>query len=398
MSSNDVAVTTAQPAVMPGFPTEVPVSTGQEVILAPKTGKIVLSVTEQEAVSKAVSQMNFATMPHGDIIRVGFEAERNLHGTLDGFLALVNRDTAPKVFDLFDRLQKGVKDADLPKVLEMVKNGKPSLWDKFLVMIRRKNAQQILREFYERTRNVLHGRSKTLSDEVHSLEKLLADEMAKLFEELKTLESLKVQYLKHFGEFAIAAAVGQALLEKARVYVAEQTAIAAGNPGDVVMQSRVQDLQAKLQLLESRALALEGTWTRLPADQQVIRQILEVGVLTLQETTTTASSRFASIKMTLLALCGAFAVKGVQDLDSQFAVLDSQLASTRGQIVKEVAAAAASAPGNNRLEQVAAIEHIIAQTKEIKEIVKAAREANSAKFAEVRTRLEQARTALAIAS
>ncbi|MGT2467579.1 hypothetical protein ACVOMV_25975 (plasmid) [Mesorhizobium atlanticum] len=77
----------------------------------------------------------------------------------------------------------------------------------------------------------------------------------------------------------------------------------------MVAQARVQELRDKLRLLESRALALEGTYTRLPADQMVIQQIEQAGITTLQETATTVAARFASIKMTLLSIHGAFAVK-----------------------------------------------------------------------------------------
>ncbi|MDN5750920.1 MAG: HAD family hydrolase, partial [Pseudonocardia sp.] len=66
---------------------------------------------------------------------------------------------------------------------------------------------------------------------------------------------------------------------------------ASRRPAEVAAQARVRELQDKLRLLESRALALEGTYTRLPADQMVIQQIEQAGVATLQETATTVASR-----------------------------------------------------------------------------------------------------------
>ena len=100
---------------------------------------------------------------------------------------------------------------------------------------------------------------------------------------------------------------------------------AALNPADPVAQARLAELRDKLRLLESRALALEGTYTRLPADQMVIQQIEQAGIATLQETATTVASRFASIKMTLLSIQGAFAVRSVQQLAGRQAKLDQQL-------------------------------------------------------------------------
>ncbi|NDY74765.1 hypothetical protein G3N28_22700, partial [Desulfobacter hydrogenophilus] len=150
----------------------------------------------------------------------------------------------------------------------------------------------------------------------------LRDEMQKLFAELQLLETLKQSYGTHFADFTLDAAVARAFLEKAKGYFEAEAARAKQNPGDVVAQARVQELQDKLRLLESRALALEGTYTRLPADQMVIQQIEQAGITTLQETATTVAARFASIKMTLLSIHGAFAVKGVQQLAARQARLD----------------------------------------------------------------------------
>ena len=150
-----------------------------------------------------------------------------------------------------------------------------------------------------------------------------------------------------------------------------------------------------LQLLESRALALEGVYTRLPADQLVIQQIEQAGVATLQETATTIASRFASIKMTLLSIHGAFAVKSVQQLGERQARMDEQLTKLRGAALKDVAVAAARAPGDNRLAQAQQIEAIIVSTREIHELVEAARSETEEKFETARQKFAQARSELA---
>jgi hypothetical protein len=279
-------------------------------------------------------------------------------------------------------------------VLERVQNGeKPGFIDSLLARFSGKRPEEILEEAMAAIGELVAGRTKTLADEMSRLEGELGGEMKKLFSELQALDALKRSYAQHFGEFTVAAATGRALLEKARAYVTAQDAQL--NPADPVAQSRLMELHDKLRLLESRALALEGTYTRLPADQLVIQQIEQAGIATLQETATTVASRFASIKMTLLSIHGAFAVKGVQQIAERSAKLDRQLTELRGRALKDVAVSAAQAPGENRLAQARQIEQIIATTKEIHGLVAAAKATTDAKFEEARQRFVAARQDLA---
>ena len=136
----------------------------------------------------------------------------------------------------------------------------------------------------------------------------------------------------------------------------------------------------KVQLLESRTLSLVGSYMRLPADHIIIQQIEQAGVATLQETTITAASRFSSIKTTLLAVNGAFNVKAVQQIAERQAKMDEQLQKVRSQITKEIVTTAMSNPGDNRLEQAAQIEKIIADAVEIKTLINKAQAINEEKF------------------
>jgi cell division septum initiation protein DivIVA len=130
----------------------------------------------------------------------------------------------------------------------------------------------------------------------------------------------------------------------------------------------------------------------------VIQQIEQAGVATLQETATTVASRFASIKMTLLSIHGAFAVKSVQQIAGRQAQLDRQLTELRGRALKDVAVSAALAPGDNRVAQAEQIERIIATTKEVHGLVEAARKTTDEKFEVARAKFAAARQELATLS
>ena len=362
------------------------------------TGAIVLRQEQVPQAQAALAALDFATIAPADIVTIGTEAEQSLGRTLDGFLARLDRKTAAKVFDLFGRLQKGVDDANLPEILEKVQKGEDrgffsGLVNSIVHKLTGKSAEEAAREFMDELTELITGRTRTLATEMQKLEGELGREMQSLSTELKTLEQLKQKYGEHFARFTVDAAVARAFVDKAAAHVQSQAA--AAEASDVVAQSRVRALEEKLRLLESRALALEGTYTRLPADQLVIQQVEAAGVATLQETATTVASRLASIKMALLSIQGAFAVKVVQQLSARQAKLDEQLNKVRAEALKDVAVSAAKAPGDNRLAQARQIETVIASTREIDQLVRAARQETDQKFDTAREILAQSRTALA---
>lgn len=358
------------------------------------TGAVVLRPDQSVAAVDTVASLDFETVAPGDIIRLGLGAEQALQNTLDGFLARLDKNNSAKLFDLFGQLEKGVDDARLPEVLERLHEGeKPGFFRSLLARFGGKSPDELLREFMDDVGALISNRTRTLADQLQRIEGELAAEMQKLFEELKTLDTLKQSYAAHFDAFTVAAASARMFLDKAKAYLGQERAKAA--PGDVVAQTRLRELEDKLRLLESRALALEGTYTRLPADQIVIQQIELAGVATLQETATTVASRFASIKMTLLSIHGAFAVKSVQQLSQRQARMDEQLANVRGATLKDVAVTAAQAPGDNRLAQAEQIKGIVATTKEIHAMIEAAKRQTDEKFAAARQKFAEARQELA---
>lgn len=362
-----------------------------------QTGAIVLRPDQLQQAETELATLDFAAIPSADVIKIGLEAEQGLQGTLDGFLARLDKNTASAVFALFGRLEQGVEDAKLPEILDKLQNGeKPGFISSLLGRLRGKRPDEVAAELLAEVGNLITGRTKTLADQMTKLEGELSREMQKLFGELQALEALKQSYGQHFGEFTVAAGVARAFLEKARAYVAaEEPQLNAADP---VARTKMTELKDKLRLLESRALALEGTYTRLPADHLIIQQIEQAGVATLQETATTVASRFASIKMTLLSLHGAFAVKSVQQLAGRQARLDKQLTDIRGRALKDVAVTAAQAPGENRLAQAQQIEQIIATTNEIHGLVAAARKTADERFEQARQKFAAARQELATLS
>jgi hypothetical protein len=131
--------------------------------------------------------------------------------------------------------------------------------------------------------------------------------------------------------------------------------------------------------------------TKLPSDQLKIRQLQNAGVQTLMETATTAASRFASIKMTLISINGALIVQGVQRLSLAGRSLDEALQGIDRKLVNEVVTSASSAPGDNRLAQAQQLQQVVADTKALQLIIDQARVKNTAQFEQARQIYTQAR-------
>ena len=352
-----------------------------------------LSEAQQAEVERIVSTIKIEELTPAEIVQIGFPAEQALQQTLDGFLARLDKNSSHHVFLLFDQLEKGVKDADLQEVLRKIQNTKPTFFRRLIGFFKGKSLSRISKETYDAVKDLLSGKTQTLAYEVNKIEKELAHHMHKLNDELTTMQELKESYHDHMTNFGTMAVASQRVLEMAKDHltVLEREHLANENP---ILTAKLQDFTQKVQLLESRTLSLVGAFTRLPADHIIIQQIEQAGVATLQETTITASSRFASIKTTLLAINGAFNVKNVQQMAQKQALMAQQLQQIRSQLTKEIVNTAITNPGDNRLEQVAQIEKIIQDAKEIRELIKTAQEINESKFRTVREKFETLRNQL----
>ena len=361
------------------------------VVLTDNAGQIAL-LPEQTPVAEAMlSTLKFSDITSGELMMLGHDAEISLTQTLDGFLSGIERAKNPKLFALFDRLQKGVEDAKLPDLLTQIQSGKLGFKARLLGMVSKKAVTDAAHTVYENTCDLVSGKTQDLMGVMNSLERELGQAMDELLTELQRFNQLKGTYRQHINDFAVVAVVTHKFLELARAEVESKRT----NVNGVMAQSELQEAENKLQLLESRALALEGVFSRLPADQLVIQQVEAAGVQTLQETATTSTTRFSAIKTTLIALHGALQVKGVQQLTAKHADLDRQLGQIRGQLMKEVVTTAANAPGDNRLQQANQLKELIVQTNEIQQLVETSRTENLKKFETARGMFAQARSELA---
>lgn len=355
----------------------------------PAAFPVALSPEQMRIVEKDLGAVDFVMMPLREIATLGNEAEVALHRTLDSFLSKIDQFENPRLFKLVAELKEKVDQQELPALADRILNGRPSGWDRFRGMFSKKVLAKAMDQVWEDTKRLASGKTKTLVDLVNTMDRELCAEQSKLEGEIRNMEQLKVAYRDRYSDFVVTVAFMSAFLEKAKMEV--QMAEQATDPNNPVQKAELDDLRDKFQALESRALALEGTLSRLPADQLVIRQLQNAGITTLQETSTTAASRFASIKMTLLAIHGALVTKSVQQLADQGAALDANLATVRATLMRDVVTRAANAPGDNRLAQAGQLRGIVSETTALVDIIEQARMGNAQKFGQARQMFVQAR-------
>ena len=382
--------TTLTPTSLGGFGVgtrlaDNPVAAVSTTLALPQNFPVNLEQPQAAALQARVSQFDIATLPAQHIAQLGQEPTNSLNRVLDGFLDRVNKKENPQLFKLVDTLSDEIQKERIGELAEQILSAKPSLKYRILGLFSKKALQQGLDKAYEELGRVAKNKSKSLSDVVSEMERKLQAEMTKLNEELRQMDAIKSEYRSAFVSFAEEVVFLHNALAKAQ---AQMPALMAAADKDVMLQ---QELQDKLQALESVALSREAMMTRLPAEQLIIRQLQNAGVSTLQELTVTMGDRFASIRMTLLGIHGANLVRNVQRLGQANAALDNQLQEARAKLMGTVVATAATAPGNNRLEQANNLKRVVSDTKALQTIVEAARDANKAKFDEARNTMAQVR-------
>jgi hypothetical protein len=341
-----------------------------------------LSPEDRATIEEQVPDLKVLSMR--DIALFHSDVDQGLNNALNGFLDRINHADAPRLFNLVSTFNEQVSKEDLPGLAAKVLDDKLPLKDRIIGFFSKKKLAKLKNDFLESTRVLISGKSGTLTNVINKMEVELRNEQVNLENELKIMSKLRETYFTNYKQFVGATYQGQLALS-----AAQAVDTSTWNVSDK------REWEEKLQAMESRVLAMEGVLTRLPADALVVSQLQNAGIITLQETTTTAATRFASIKMTLITLNSTLAIRSVQQLSQQSADLDNNLLAVRSKLMQQVVTDSAMAPGKNRLMQAEQIKQIVADTTELMKIVDDAKATNKASFEEARKVFGEARRNIA---
>jgi hypothetical protein len=366
-----------------GLPASLPVV--PVALTLPEKFPLNLDAQQSAALVARVEKFEFAALPLQDFSTLSQQPTMNLNRALDAFMTRINKAENPQLFKLVDKLTEKLEEEKIGDLAIQILDAKPGPLDRALGFFSKKKLQQSLDSVLEELGKQVRLKSKNLSDVVVAQEKQLITEMNKLNEELRNLEAVKGVYFASFVEFCEEVVFLNSALAKAK---AQAPALLAAADKDVM---RAQDIQDKLQALESVALSREAMMTRLPGEALILRQIQNAGAQTLLELSTTMGDRFASIRMTLIGLHGANLVRNVQRLGQANANLDNQLQEARAKLTGVIVAASANAPGDNRVQQANNLKRAVNDVALLQDITDKAREDNRAKFEEARNTMAQVR-------
>ena len=337
-----------------------------------------LAKLSQTEIAKRVAATDVATLPLSAIAALGADVEQALTRVLADFLAQIDETAAPRLFKLVDGLQVAVAAEDLPAVAQAILDARPSLGERLRALFSRQGLRAARDEAYHRACLLMQGKARSLADKIADMEQVADQEQARLLANLQTLEQLQQAYQNHWQGFMEATALVDGLWRKAKTMPLPE------GLGEEEWQDRVA-------ALEGRALAMENGLSRLPADRLLIRQLQQAGYATLQQMASTLAGRFNSIRMSLLSLHGARLTQDLQRLAESGAALDANLARVRGQLVREVAATAIRAPGEQALAQARQLQMIVADSQRLRGELQTLRQQSTDQQQRARQLLAEAR-------
>lgn len=374
------------PASAPDVPAPAAAGAMSAALVLPANFPLALTPEQLHQTLQRIDEFDLGRLSLAEVSALGAETEVALHRALGQFLDRIDRGEQPRLFRLIDELREAVAKEDLPALAERILDGKPTLGERVSGWLSTKALGRAAATVQEEIRLLLAGKTRKLGTLLSRMEQELDQERARTEAEVRTLDALKQHYREQFTAFALSCAWLHGALHQSQARAA-----ALIDQPDIDRR----ELQDKLAALESRALAMEGVLTRLPADQLTITQIQTAAIHSLREITTTAAARFASIKMTLLTLHSALAVQDLQRLDQRNADLDANLMQVRARLTQQVVATAAEAPGRNRLREAEQIQAIVRETEALVSLVDQAKGQNAQQFEQARQMLSAARGDLA---
>ncbi|NTW13611.1 MAG: hypothetical protein HGA31_01090 [Candidatus Moranbacteria bacterium] len=367
-----------------------PQGTG-ELQLASASSPMFLSLepARRDAVMLRVEKADFLSLQRLEVSLIGKNAEDRLNEVIDGFMSQVTEESDPKLFKLISKLSDSVAAEKLDEVANKIMTDEPSLFDKAkAIFFSAQKREEAARKAWEEIRRVLQAKALNLVNVIRPMEQEVQVSQGVLLNEVQDMELRIKAYRDSFPVFVDEVIFAKLLLEKGTAQVAAFRSSA--DPNNITQKMEIDELEAKLQSLTSRALSLEGTMTKLPADNIVLSQIQNAGIQQFEETANSIVGKFVNIKKNLLKLHSAITIRENQMIAEKSDALDKNIAAISGSMGREVITKAANAPGDNRLAQAQEILDIVKETKELEAINKQAIESNKAKFDQTRQMFEQA--------
>ncbi|TQX85957.1 MULTISPECIES: toxic anion resistance protein [Rhizobium] len=329
-------------------------------------------------------------MEASTLVTFGQEAVLGFGAKLDAILDQITKAQSPVLFELFRTIRDGVKGADLETleadIREKLKGG---FIERLLNAIGLGDPAERLKRVSDEVRGMLQSKAKSLSDLVKPMEAKVEEESAKLVGEVSRMSQLADAYRESIIALGVFVTAGRRIVETAEANLDRLTREAA--TGDPLLVQTARDHAQKLDIFRNRLLVLETAYAKAPADLDSIGIARGAALATLAETVSAANAEFNDIKSVLIRLHVLFQMQSIQQMNDMRRQLRSSLQKYGMNVLEDVSVNAARASGENRLEDAELVLGTAQRLRAIADKVVAEGDKNKQRFAEARSKLEQAR-------
>lgn len=375
---------------------DLPTATGtQNQIAFPAGGPLAtVKVTlpaERVAEAEVIADRSaLDAMEASTLVTFGQEAVLGFGAKLDAILDQITKAQSPVLFELFRTIRDGVKGADLETleadIREKLKGG---FIERLLNAIGLGDPAERLKRVSDEVRGMLQSKAKSLSDLVKPMEAKVEEESAKLVGEVSRMSQLADAYRESIIALGVFVTAGRRIVETAEANLDRLTREAA--TGDTLLVQTARDHAQKLDIFRNRLLVLETAYAKAPADLDSIGIARGAALATLAETVSAANAEFNDIKSVLIRLHVLFQMQSIQQMNDMRRQLRSSLQKYGMNVLEDVSVNAARASGENRLEDAELVLGTAQRLRAIADKVVAEGDKNKQRFAEARSKLEQAR-------
>ena len=351
----------------------------------------VLGDDGRAAVDAALSQLDPATLKLEQVILLGADAQQALGNHISILLGQVSQQDAPVLYELLEKLQGGLKQANLAELETKVRKGQEPgwmilAWEK----IRGLDSTKRMKKVADQVRVMLGVKSKTLLDLVNGMEAKAREEMIRLVQNLSMLDQLAQAYLQSVQSFGIATAVTYELLTKVRAH--EQQLVARTNktadPQDI---SAARNYAVLVEQLQNRALTLRTAYEAVPGELEIVSIAKGAAATTLAETANGLRQEFNDMKSALVKWYVLLSIQDMQLGNTRRREIAAMLRNHNVTVLEQVSTKAATMQADNRLEDAQLLLGIGKGLETLRGKIAALADDRKRKFGEAETALNEAR-------
>lgn len=351
------------------------------------TNAIVATTNYSPAVVQEAKQYDLTVVDEQQVVLFGSDRQRAIGSALDNLLAEITKENNPILFELFRKLQKGVEGVDVPALeKEIRESNEKGFVGGLLESIGLSSAAKRLEKANDKISAMLRSKSSSLLDLTKEMEGQIQVEVNKLIADSKKLNTLADEYRQNITYFSQAVEVGKLVLENAKAELARKQAHAATTNAQLDIEA-VKLFSQKVDLFETRLVTIETILQKAPAELEAIRLAQGASLATLGETANSALEEFNDIKSVLMKLTIANQINTVQGLGSIRRDVRDKLQAHGTNLLGQVAVNAATAQGQNRVDDSKRLLEFTTKITDISKRVEAEKANNQNRFAEARANL-----------